>query len=144
MHNVGSRDFVCYPAGEIVFEEGAASHDIYLVKFGLVGIYKTSRLNGERTNLAVLGAGSVFGEMAAATGRLRSATAIALSDCSLIKLSGSDIQEKLRRADPIVKEIVDTLITHLVNANSLIVGSVDGKARSTSKATKHGEERGRN
>lgn len=126
----GSKDFVCYHAGEIVFEEGAASSDIYLVKFGLVGIYKTSKLNGQRTDLAALGPGSVFGEMAAATGRLRSATAIAICDTSLIRLSGSDIQEKLNRADPIVKDIVDTLISHIISANSLLVGRDGAKDRS--------------
>lgn len=118
----GSRDFVCYHAGEIVFEEGAASSDLYLVKFGLVGIYKISKLNGQRTDLAVLGPGSVFGEMAAATGKLRSATAAAICDSSLIRLSGSDIQKKLNQADPIIRDIVDTLISHIVNANSLLVG----------------------
>jgi CRP-like cAMP-binding protein len=68
-------------AGEMVFREGDAAQDMFVIKSGHVAI----RL-GNRT-LAELGERSIFGEMALIDTAPRSATAIAMTDCELVPVS---------------------------------------------------------
>ena len=70
-----------YKAGEIIFREGDAAAEMFVIKSGHVAI----RL-GNRT-LADLGERSIFGEMALIDAAPRSATAVTLTDCELVPVS---------------------------------------------------------
>lgn len=117
-----SRVALKFTGGDVIFHEGSYSDDFYLIKSGRICIYKTSKLDGLRTNLATLGAGSLIGEMAAATGRVRSASAQCIDHCTLIKFSGAELRQKFRQTDPMVREIIETLISNIHSANALVVG----------------------
>lgn len=73
-----------YLAGEVIFTEGALGRDLYIVVGGQVGIRKTVG-SGER-ELALMGPGECFGEMALFDDAPRSATAVAASPCTLLTL----------------------------------------------------------
>ena len=66
-----------FDVGDVIFEEGSAGRELYVVLDGEVEIAK---LNGQtKTVIVTLGKGEFFGEMAVIDGSSRSATAIAAS-----------------------------------------------------------------
>ncbi len=66
-----------YAAGEVIFQEGSAGRELFVVLDGTVEIAK---INGtHNTVIVTLGKGEFFGEMAVIDGSARSATAIAAS-----------------------------------------------------------------
>jgi CRP-like cAMP-binding protein len=68
-----------YLPGEIVFDEGEEGQALYLLMSGQVGI---SRANGgARQQVAVLGPGSFFGDLALLDNSPRNAQARALDEC---------------------------------------------------------------
>jgi len=71
-----------YAEGEHIFYEGEPGSDIYLVHSGEIRIYKTIK-DRERT-LFVMKKDDFFGEVAALTGTLRTASAVALTESVVI------------------------------------------------------------
>lgn len=64
-----------YGVSEVIFEEGSAGRDLYVVLDGKVDIVKGS--GAGQTVVISLGKGEFFGEMAVIDGSARSATAVA-------------------------------------------------------------------
>lgn len=75
---VPSRSF---KAGETIFKEGDAANEIYVIKDGRVGIQTGNRL------LDTLDTHTIFGEMALVDSAPRSATAIAVTDVTVVPVS---------------------------------------------------------
>jgi CRP/FNR family cyclic AMP-dependent transcriptional regulator len=71
---------IAYAPGQIVFEEGQSRDFMYVVKKGEVDIV----INGQVVE--TVGEDSFFGELALIDHAPRSATAIAKTDCTLIKI----------------------------------------------------------
>ena len=88
------------PKGGVVFEQGAKADSFYLIYGGSVRIIR--KHNNKDAQLAILVKNDYFGEMALVEHRLRSATATALTDTSLLVLSRKDF-EKLYKSDPQLK-----------------------------------------
>ena len=72
-----------FASGEMIFAEGSFATTMYEIVEGSVGIFADYGLPSER-ELAVLGAGEVFGEMGLVEFYPRSATAVALADDTLV------------------------------------------------------------
>ena len=72
-------------AGTLLCKEGDPGDQMYVVMEGEVRIHQDR--DGTQNELAKLGAGSHFGEMALIDGRERSADVSALVDCTLFSLS---------------------------------------------------------
>lgn len=68
-----------FKKGEVIFREGEFQMDMYDIRFGRVGVYK-SYGTPEQKELAVLGEGDFFGEMGLVEARPRSATVVALEE----------------------------------------------------------------
>jgi CRP/FNR family transcriptional regulator, cyclic AMP receptor protein len=68
-------------AGEVIFKEGDAADQLFVIKSGEVGIQ-----SGNRT-LAELSTNHIFGEMALIDDAPRSATAVARTDVELVPIS---------------------------------------------------------
>lgn len=69
---------VTVPADATIFREGDEGDYMYVVKSGKV------RIETRGQELAVIGAGEIFGEMAMIDRVQRSAAALALTDCELV------------------------------------------------------------
>lgn len=67
-----------YAASEVIFEEGAAGRELFVVLDGKVDILKNS--GADKTLIVTLGKGEFFGEMAVIDGSARSATAVAANE----------------------------------------------------------------
>jgi NTE family protein len=79
-----SLEWVDLPAGETLFEQGAAAPDAYVVTAGHLAVVMGA--GAHRRTVARIGPGEVVGEMALLADAPRSATVVALQDSYLIRL----------------------------------------------------------
>ena len=93
---VNTAQKVPYSAGDLLFSQGVSSEALYIVHSGEVQVRAISS-TGEEVVLALLGNGTVVGELALIDGGPRSATVEVISDCDVYRLSRDDF-ERLRAA----------------------------------------------
>jgi hypothetical protein len=93
----GELEEVGHAKGEVIFHQGGKADSFYLIYGGSVRIVRTQ--NKREFQLAQLVREDYFGEMALVANRPRSATAVALTDTSLLVLSRADF-EKLFKKNP--------------------------------------------
>lgn len=72
-----------FPKGKVVVAEGEIDDTLYIILSGSTKIRKNDK------DIASIGAGECFGEMAYICGQARSATVLAETDCVLIKISST-------------------------------------------------------
>ena len=70
-----------YKAGDVIFKEGDAAHELFIIQSGEVEIRLGNRV------LETLPQYSIFGEMALVDAAPRSATAVAASDVKLVPVT---------------------------------------------------------
>jgi CRP-like cAMP-binding protein len=85
--------------GTIVFEEGSRGMSMYFVARGRIRIYKNT-LSGSRRELAVVGPGEFFGEMALVDEVPRSASTEAIGLCLLFELYIGDLRRWVKNSAP--------------------------------------------
>lgn len=78
--------------GEVVFKQGAAGDAFYIISQGKVGINVKNGLFSFSKQVATLGPGDFFGEMALLSNAPRSATVECLEPCRLFTLLATDFQ----------------------------------------------------
>ncbi len=76
-----------FKKGETIFRQGDTDSSLYLIFKGQVRIFRLSP-SGAETSINLLAAGGIIGEFAAIDGRPRSATAVALKPCVLLRMTG--------------------------------------------------------
>jgi len=125
-------DVHVYSQGETIIRKGDLGHSMFLVHEGLVSI----RIGDGAKELAQLGGGSVFGEMALLTGESRSADVVALTDATVLEIDKAALQPVLRNnpdlASGITEKIVERqrhLATSLAASDAEQQKSVLGKIR---------------
>lgn len=75
-----------YKPGDYIFFEGDIDFHFYIIESGSVQIF-TKTKTGQRVEIATVEEGESFGEFALLDKRPRSASAQAITECSLIKVS---------------------------------------------------------
>lgn len=103
-----------FPAGEIVVAEEDPGDTVFLIARGSVRILVTGG-HGRALEIRRLDAGDFFGEVAALSGRPRTATVVAMTDCELLEIDCWAL-ERLVEARP--------------SARPILEGARDGRARS--------------
>lgn len=73
-----------FTAGDIIFGEGDEAHSLCIIKYGTVRIHRSSP--GETVEVAQLGTGAHFGEMAFVDGEARSATVVAVERSEIVEV----------------------------------------------------------
>ena len=91
------------PKGELIIAENSVGQALYLIKEGNARVYKGADDKGE--NLAVLGAGELFGEMSLIEDSLTSANVIADSDIDLVVIHRADFEDLLQKNEIIALKI---------------------------------------
>src|ERR1700759_4625585 len=94
-----------FPAATRVFHEGDSSDACYIVREGSFRVTR-EHSDGRAITLATLGPGEVFGELAMLDGDLRSASAEALTDGTLLALPANDVRSLLSRNPEIALTLV--------------------------------------
>ncbi len=79
------------PGGAILFREGESGNSMFIIAYGSVKIMKTSKRGEEE--IATLGTGAMFGELALIDGSPRSATAVTVEKTDLLEITREDLQK---------------------------------------------------
>ena len=101
-----------YRANDHIFAQGDTSNAIFYIKKGRVKLTVVSK-QGKEAVVAILRDGDFFGEGCLAGQHLRMATAVALSDCSLMKLEKT-VVIRLLHEEPLFS---DLFLAHLLSRN---------------------------
>lgn len=83
-----------YKPGDYIFFEGDIDFHFYIVQEGEIQIF-TKDKKGQRINILKVSEGESFGEFALLDKQPRSASAQAITDCTLIKVSEAGYQQLL-------------------------------------------------
>jgi hypothetical protein len=98
--------YIDVPAGQYLFREGDAGAEMYIVESGSIAILRTAR--GSEP-LAVLEPGDFLGEMAVLEDQPRFASALAQTNCRLLRIERSAFAELLRQNVEIAVRIMRKL-----------------------------------
>ena len=101
-----SSPIVQFGPGDVIFSEGDAGAEMFILQVGRVEILKM--IGGEERRLAVLDKGDFFGEMAMLEELPRNATARALDRVSAIAVSPGTFDQMLRENPEIVVRMMRT------------------------------------
>ena len=102
--------------------EGDRGFSAFLIQSGRVKVYAGEN----KVELATMGIGQIFGEMALVFDEPRTATVEALEDCNLIVITRDTLQQKLERSDPTVRAIVPMLMKRIIQANNVLLNKQGG------------------
>jgi CRP-like cAMP-binding protein len=101
-----------YKPGDFIFFEGDIESHFYIIESGSVQIF-TKNKGGKRVDICQLGDGESFGEFALLDKKPRSASAQAVTDVSLVKVSEEGYEQLLEDlplwATSMMKSFMDRL-----------------------------------
>ena len=124
-----------FRAGSIIFAENDPPTTAFLIEKGEVEVSTLQR--GERTVLGTLGAGMLLGEMAVLDNSLRSATAQAITDCTLTPIDRQQFAERLAAADPVVRALLMSQLTRYRSALATLTGDEPAALSLLESAARH-------
>ena len=105
--------------GVTVIREGESGNSAFLVQSGMVRVFVE---HGDRQiELARLGPGQIFGEMALVFDEKRTATVETLEESNLIVITRMVLDEKLRKSDATVRAIVPMLMKRIIMSNNALL-----------------------
>lgn len=97
-----------FAEGDAIFKQGSNGRKAYIVQKGAVDIIHTLP-DGTPKQLANVGAGAIFGEMALLDDKPRMATARASESSTVIVVTEQMFQHKLDKADPFIRGLMHIL-----------------------------------
>jgi len=100
-----SRDTRLFSAGTILFEEGEPGQTFFLIKKGTVLVYRSE--HGVDIDLARLGPGELFGEMALAGKMPRNASARCITDCVLAIGERESLDRLIRSNTEFARQLIE-------------------------------------
>lgn len=105
-----------YRSGDFIFFEGDVDFHFYIVEQGQIQIF-TKCLNGQRVDIALVEAGESFGEFALLDKQSRSASAQAVTECTLIKVSERGYEQLLEELPNWANSMLKSFATRIKNMN---------------------------
>ncbi len=97
--------------GDVIFRDGSSGQSMFIILEGQVEISKV--LGDQKTVLAKLGAGSIFGEMAIVDNQPRSATATALSNGIILGISREMFRSRLEEVPKWLQSFFQIIVERL-------------------------------
>ncbi len=104
-----------YSAGTVLFRQGEAGDVAYMIESGSVRLVQ--EVDGHPVELAVLGPGGIFGEMAVIDPAPRMATAEVVRNAVLVRIPAAAFQAHLKTLDNFMHGVIRVLINHLRTAH---------------------------
>ncbi len=108
-----------FPAGEFIFLEGDKDFHFYVIEEGRVEIFTNAV--GKYIRIAELGKGESFGEFALLLRAPRSASARAMTDVQLIKVSERGYEQMLNELPGWASCMLTSFVTRLKNMNDRLL-----------------------
>lgn len=122
--NPPSKMILRFAKGEYLFKQGEMSKDLYIIKSGLVQIFKTE--GGVDVILDKVGPGMVVGEVASIDDGPRSASGVTLEETEAVVISSEDFKGILERIPDWFRKIALILVQRLREVDEKIAKSIDG------------------
>lgn len=94
--------------GDTIFREGEQGSSAFVVQSGEVAILRN--VDGVNEELAVVGPGSIFGEMALIDDQPRMATAKVKGGATIMTITKLMYKEKLKDTDPFIRALLRILV----------------------------------
>ena len=107
-----------FPAGTVLFLDGSAGQEMYIIQTGKVKISK--KIGNLEKTLALLPTGEFFGEMSILNNRPRSATATVIEDANLLVIDPKTFETMIRNNAEIAIRIIKKLANRLQEADHQI------------------------
>ncbi len=107
------------PAGSMVCRQGDPGDSFFMIKSGTVRIYRKTEENIE-TELALLGPGGSFGEMALLTGAPRAANVMVVKDAELTSLSKEHFDKILKNYPVVSLTLIKQMASWLIDNDQII------------------------
>ncbi len=128
------------PANTVLFNEGDAGEEMFILQTGRVKISK--RIRGVEKTLATLEKGEFFGEMAILNDKPRSATAETLEECDMLVIDRKTFDALIRGNSEIAVRFIKRLADRLREANDQMESLMirDNTSRLVSILAKHVRE----
>jgi CRP/FNR family transcriptional regulator len=133
--------------GHVVFSEGDPGDRLFIVLDGKVKISRAAA-DGRENLLAVLGPGEMFGELSLFDPGPRTATATAVTDCTLTSLDHDDLRPLLNDQPAVAVQLLQALAQRLRRTNEamadLVFSDVPGRVAKAllDLAERFGDEEG--
>lgn len=105
-----------YRSEDFIFFEGDLDFHFYIVQRGQVQIF-TKSAKGQRIDIALVEAGESFGEFALLDRQPRSATAQAITECTLIKVSERGYEQLLEELPNWADSMLKSFAVRIKNMN---------------------------
>ena len=115
-------DRIFVKAGVKFIHEGEEQAHAFLIQSGRVSVY-TYR-DDKRVNLAVLETGEIIGEMALVTGGVRTANVEALENCTLIRISRQEFEDRLENSEQVIRTVINMLCKRVTVINDSLISKV--------------------
>ncbi|WPC03729.1 cyclic nucleotide-binding domain-containing protein [Pseudomonas benzenivorans] len=112
-----------YEPDAVICNEGDAGTFMCIIHFGAVSIRKTNS-SGETVELAKLRKGRAFGEMAVLDGERRSASCVAVSDCTLLVLAKDSLEKMLQEAPKSAAKIIRAIAVAMSKRLRMVDGQM--------------------
>ena len=107
-----------FVAGDALFQEGAPAQEAFLLQEGRIRLLKRVAMTDR--SLAVIKPGDLFGEGALLDGATYGATAVALTDGTVLALDRGTFRSLLSNHPQVATRVVDQLVTRLRDAEDQI------------------------
>ncbi|APR77669.1 Acid-resistant protein [Minicystis rosea] len=108
-----------FASGEMIFHQGDAGTEMYIVASGHVNIHLPGE-SSRRVSLKDITVGEYFGELALFDDKPRSASALATTDASLLELSRETLSAYLERRPRAAMAILRTMAERLRETNAML------------------------
>ena len=114
-------------AGEMIFRRGDKGNALYLINEGQVNMLAGNGEAKDESVIAQLGPGQSFGEMALLTGEPRSATAVATTDSSLLRIDKEHFDELMKSMSGLRRAVEELNSRRLVENVKSARGHIDAE-----------------
>jgi CRP/FNR family transcriptional regulator/CRP/FNR family cyclic AMP-dependent transcriptional regulator len=101
-----------FQQGELIFNQGDQGRVLYLIAEGRVRIFVQGE-EGQEKSVILYGPGDVFGDLSAIDERPRSASALAVTDTTLLMLSRENLHKHLRKIPQLALNFIKVLSVRL-------------------------------
>lgn len=112
-------DIKTFTAGDNIITKGAPATTAYMIMKGTVEVYLEE--NNKIVSLAKLAVGSIIGESALFGAEEYGANIKAIGDAELLVITPETFKEKLENCDPMIREIITTLIERQRKTNETLL-----------------------
>ena len=106
------RKFLLFPKKQIVFTQGDNADAVFHIQSGKVKLTVVSK-TGKEATIGILGEGDFFGEGSLAGQVLRMGSAIAMTDCAILRIEKRAMMKALHREH----EVSDMFVAYLLQRN---------------------------